>query len=114
PSGLHRQDSTHSELLSHFFAFLYSVSFSRFSAHPAVSRASQLVYLIKLPRESQHLFFSFFDFFTKFFIFRTNPPHQGSSAPIQVGDFTPIFSVIVRVFASSAISPCKSARGMLQ
>jgi len=94
--------------------FFLSVSFSRFSAHPAVSRASQLVYLIKLPRESQHLFFSFFDFFAKFFIFRTNPLPLASPGPAQAGDFTPIFSVIVRVFASSAIFPCKSARGMLQ
>ena len=43
---------------------------------PAVSRASQLGYLIKLTKESQHLFYVFFDFFTKFSFFRTTLLHR--------------------------------------
>jgi len=51
--------------------FFMSVSFSRFSAHPAVSRASQLVYLITFPKKSQQPFLSFFTFFAFFLVYRT-------------------------------------------
>ena len=138
-TGSTSQVSTHSELLS-YFCVISSVSFSRFSAVPAVSRASQLVYLIKLPVESQHLFFDFFDFFAIFSFLRThtiplfrsvhNIPNITSFshefhpqlAPLTFWSINfhkirrekslPLYIGIFR--ALSAIRPCQPARGMLQ
>ncbi len=53
------------------FCVIFSVSFSRFSAYPAVPRVSQLCYLIKNQEESQHPIFDFSDFFASFSFSRT-------------------------------------------
>ena len=74
-----------------------SVSFSRFSAVPAVSRASQLVYLIIIPKKSQQLFSEFFAFFCVFLILRTFSP----KGFVFVSDNSPILGQFISQNSSS-------------
>ena len=87
-----------------FLRYFLSVSFSRFRAcSQALPLASQLVYLIKLKRESQHLFDDFYDFFAKFFVFRTAArKHFRPSAFIRT-------FYIIRRYDCSSILRCASA-----
>ena len=76
---------------------------------PAVSRASQLVYLITFPKESQHVFLTFFSFLAFFLDLRTFAQNDPPAFCFWAGRSTVQLPKNVRGFGASisaTFSPC--------